>query len=93
MKSYLIEFLGTLFFCFVIFSTNNYLAISAALAVAILIGSKVAGGVRAYNPAVAMAQVYAGQLPQSDLVPYILAQIAGAFAGLELAKMVISPLP
>ena len=89
MLSYLVEFLGTLFFTFVIFATNNYLAIGASLAVAVFIGSSIEHSVRSFNPAVAMAQVYAGQLPQKDLIPYILAQIAGAFAGLELSNMVL----
>jgi glycerol uptake facilitator-like aquaporin len=33
--------------------------------------------------------MYAGKLPRSDLIPYIVAQIAGALAGFELFKMVI----
>lgn len=89
MLSYLVEFLGTLFFTFVIFSTNNYLAVGAALSIVILIGSSIENSVRAFNPAIAMIQAYAGKLPQKDLVPYILAQIAGSLAGLELSNMVL----
>ena len=50
MNKYFVEFLGTLFLVFVIFATGNYLAIGAALAVAILLGSAISGG--AFNPAV-----------------------------------------
>jgi aquaporin Z len=86
MNKYIVEFLGTLFLVFVIFATNNYLAIGAALAVGVLLGGPISGG--AFNPAVAIAYMYAGKLPQSDLMPYIVAQIAGALAGFELFKMV-----
>ena len=87
MNKYVVEFLGTLFLTFVIFATGNYLAIGAALAVAILLGSAISGGV--YNPAVAIALMYAGKLPRADLIPYIIAQVAGALAGFEAFKMVM----
>jgi glycerol uptake facilitator-like aquaporin len=88
MNKYLVEFLGTLFLTFVIFATGNYLAIGAALAVAVLLGGPISGGV--FNPAVAIAQMYAGQLSRSDLIPYIIAQVAGGLAGYELVKMVVN---
>lgn len=88
MNKYLIEFLGTLFFVFVIFATGNYLAIGAALAIGIMISGGISGG--AFNPAVAIALVQAGKIPRSDLVPYIVAQIAGALAGFELFKMIVN---
>ncbi len=86
MNKYIIEFLGTMFFVFVIFATGNYLAIAAALAVAILLGGMISGG--AFNPAVTIALMYAGRLPRSDVIPYIIAQVAGALAGFEAFKMV-----
>ena len=88
MNKYFVEFLGTLFLVFVIFATGNYLAIGAALAVAIVLGGAISGG--AFNPAVTIALMQAGRLPRSDLVPYILAQIAGGLAGLQLYKMVLN---
>jgi aquaporin Z len=88
MNKYIVEFLGTLFLTFVIFATGNYLAIGAALAVAILLGSAISGGV--YNPAVAIALMYAGKLPRADLIPYIIAQVAGALAGFEAFKMAMN---
>ena len=87
-NKYLVEFLGTMFLVFVIFATGNYLAIGAALAVAILLGSAISGG--AFNPAVSIALMYAGKMPRSDLMPYIVAQIAGGLAGFELFKMVVN---
>jgi aquaporin Z len=86
MNKYLIEFLGTLFLVFVIFATGNYLAIGAALAIAVMVGSAISGG--AFNPAVSLAMLYAGKMSRSDVMPYILAQVAGALAGFELYKIV-----
>ncbi len=88
MNKYLVEFLGTLFLVFVIFATGNYLAIGAALAVAVVLGGSISGG--AFNPAVSIALMQAGRLSRSDLAPYILAQIAGGLAALQLHKMVIN---
>lgn len=88
MNKYLVEFLGTMLLMFVILSTNNYLAIGATLSVAILLGGAISGG--AFNPAVAIALMQAGKLPRSDLVPYILAQIAGALVALQLVKMLMN---
>ena len=77
MNKYLVEFLGTLFFLYVILATGNWLAIGAALAIAVLIGGPISGGM--FNPAVSVMMVSAGKLPKNDLIPYILAQIAGGF--------------
>jgi len=85
LNKYIVEFLGTLFLVFVIFATGNYLAIGAALAIAVLLGGAISGG--AFNPAVTIALMYAGRLAHSDLIPYIIAQVAGALAGYELFKM------
>ena len=86
MNKFLVEFLGTLFFLYVIISTGNPLAIGAALAIAILVGGKISGG--NFNPAVSVMMVAAGKLPKADLIPYVLAQVAGGLAALELFKRV-----
>ena len=88
MNKYLVEFLGTLFLVFVIFATGNYLEIVSDLAVSVMIGGAISGG--AFNPAVAIALMYAGKIPRSDLIPYIVAQVAGGLAGFELFKMVVN---
>lgn len=88
MNKYIVEFLGTLFLVFVIFATGNYLAIGAALAVAVMIGGAISGG--AFNPAVSIAMMYAGKMPRSDLIPYIVAQVAGGLSGFELFRMVVN---
>ena len=86
MNKYLVEFLGTAFFLYVIKAIGNPLAIGAALCVAIMLGGKISGG--NFNPAVSVMMVAAGKLSQSDLIPYVLAQIAGGLTALELAKRV-----
>ena len=86
MNNYLVEFLGTLFFLYVILATGNALAIGSALALAVLVGGPISGGM--YNPAVSIMMVAAGKLPKNELIPYILAEIAGGLAALELYKRV-----
>ena len=88
MHKYLVEFMGTLLFSFVIFSTNNYLAIGAALSLGVFLGGAISGG--AFNPAIAISLLSAGKIAQNDLIPYILAEIAGGLAGFELAKRVLN---
>ena len=86
MNKYLVEFLGTLFFIYVILATGNALAIGAALALCVMVGGPISGGM--FNPAVAVAMSAAGKLSPKDLLPYILAQVAGGLAALELYKRV-----
>ena len=84
MNQYIVEFLGTLFLMFVIITTGNWLAIGAALAIAVLLGSAISGG--AFNPAVTIALAHAGKLPSNEIGPYILAQVAGAICAVGLVK-------
>ena len=88
LHKYIVEFLGTLFLVFVIFATGNYLAIGAALAVAVLLGGAISGG--AFNPAVAVSLYAAGKLPQSDLIPYIIVEILGALGAFYAYKSFVN---
>ena len=81
-NKYLVEFLGTLFFVFVIFKTGNYIAIALALALAIMLAGPISGGF--FNPVVSIAMMYANKLSRADLVPYIIAEIAGGLLGYAL---------
>ena len=81
MKSVLIEFVGTLFFLYVILATGSPIAIGAALALAVYIG----GG--NYNPAVTIMMISANKQSMDTALPYILAQIAGGFAALALYRI------
>ena len=86
MNKYVVEFLGTLFFLYVILATGQAFAIGLALTVAIMVGGKVSGG--NFNPAVSVMMAAAGKLSMKDLLPYIVAQVAGGLAALELYKRV-----
>ena len=81
-----VEFLGTMLLSFIIFTTGNYVAIGFTVAIIVLLGGPVSGGV--YNPAIAIALFYAKKLQVKDLVPYIISEIAGGIAGYELFKLV-----
>ena len=84
MNKYIVEFLGTLFLMFVILATGNWMAIGAALGLAVLLGGAISQG--CFNPSVTLALMYMGKLSRADAVPYIVAQSAGALLAVELVK-------
>jgi len=84
MYKYLAEFFGAVFFIYVILATGNPLAIGAALALVILLTSKVSAG--HINPAVTIALASAGKIPTAEIIPYCLAQIFGGLVALEIYK-------
>jgi glycerol uptake facilitator-like aquaporin len=84
MNNYLVEFLGTALFVYVILATGNPIAIGATLALVILLIGPLSGG--HVNPAVSIVMASAGKLPVNDLVPYCLAQMFGGLTALELYK-------
>jgi len=86
MNKYVVEFLGTLFFLYVILATGNAVAIGAALTVAILLGGKISGG--NFNPAVTVMMAAAKKLPMNDVFPYIIAQVMGGLVALEIHKRI-----
>jgi glycerol uptake facilitator-like aquaporin len=61
----------------------NTLATGAILVVLILIFEPVSGA--HFNPAVTLAFAIRGELAWSDVVPYLMAQVAGAIAGVWIA--------
>jgi len=87
LTKYLVEFLGTLLFIYVILATGNWAAIGATLAICILLGGKISGG--SYNPAVTISLYAAGKLPESDVLPYIIAEILGGLLAYQLYKMYV----
>ncbi len=86
MQKYIVEFLGTLFLTFIILYTNNYLAIGIALAIAVLLGGAISGG--AFNPAVTIALLAIHKINTNDVIPYIVAQIAGALVACKLYQLI-----
>lgn len=89
MRKYLTEFVGTFFFLLtiglIVVSGNPMapLVIGAVLMVIVYMGGHVSGG--HYNPAVSVAVFLRGKLPAGELIPYIVAQVAGATLGAWLA--------
>ena len=86
MQQYLVEFISSILFVYVILATGNPLAIGATLALIILMTSNISGGY--INPAVSITMAAAGRLSTNDLVPYCLAQILGGLVALELYKRI-----
>jgi len=86
MNKLIAEFLGTMFFLYVILATGDGVAIGLALMAVIFILGKTSGG--HFNPAVSVMMAAGGKFNMKDLAPYVVAQIAGGLAALELYKRV-----
>src|SRR5262245_38346230 len=86
MNKYIAEFIGTFFLvltigCTVIGAGSGViapLAIGAALMVMVYAGGHISGG--HYNPAVTLGILIRGKVQPVDVVPYWIAQFAGAAA-------------
>ncbi len=83
LKKYLTELIGAFFLVLTIACTGLLgsdgviapLAIASALMIMVYAGGHISGG--HYNPAVSVAAAIRGALPWKQLIPYIIAQIAG----------------
>ena len=84
IKKLLAEFLGTMFFLYVILATGDAVAIGLALTVAIMLIGAHSGG--HFNPAVSVMLAMAGKHSMKELAPYVVAQVLGGLAALELYK-------
>ena len=86
VRKYVVEFIGTFFLvltigCVVIGGADSVgslapLAIGSALMVMIFAGGHISGA--HFNPAVTLGVFIRGKCAASDVVPYIIAQVAGA---------------
>ena len=86
LNKYLVEFLGSIFFIYVVLATGNALAIGAALALVVLLTKNISGG--HINPAITITMAAAGQIANVEIIPYCIAQILGGLVALELYKRV-----
>jgi aquaporin Z len=86
MNAIVVEFMGTFFFLYVFLATSNFLAIGAALALAIYLGGPISGG--NFNPAVTIMLIVAKRQSINTAVPYILAQVLGGLTALLLYKKI-----
>ena len=84
MNKYLVEFLGTMFLAFIIFAIGNWVAIGAALGIAVLLGGPISKG--SFNPAITLALFYAGKIPKTDVIPYIVVEILGGIVAFLIYK-------
>lgn len=85
MYKYLIEFLSSIVFVYIILDTGNPLAIGATLAIILLItfSTDIIG---CANPAVVIAYAAAGKIPTNEILPYIITEVFGALVALEIYK-------
>jgi aquaporin Z len=86
MQELLIEYVGTVFFLYVIIATGNPLAIGAALAFAAYLAGPISGG--NFNPAVTVLMTLAGKQKPTLLIPYMLVQFLAALTVFELHKRI-----
>ena len=86
MLSYLVEFLGTFVFLFVIILTGNPLAIGLTLSAAIWFGSKASGG--HFNPAVNFMMLLHKKMSMTQFIGQTVAQLLGAVAAYMYYKQV-----
>lgn len=88
LSKYLVEFLGTMILLHTVLATGNPLAIGASLALVKILGDKISGG--NFNPAITIMLAAANKLPVQEVAPYIISQVAGAFAAIQLHKLHLS---
>lgn len=89
-QAYVLEFFGTMFFTYVILATGNPLAVGAAFALVMLLIRNISGGY--LNPAVTIVMASARQIPNTEVLPYCLAEIFGGLVALEIYKRVKPPM-
>jgi aquaporin Z len=97
MRKYATEFIGTFFLVFTVCTTvlSGFnlapLAIGLVLAAMVFAGGHVSGA--HYNPAVTVAVWLRGRLASGEVLPYMMAQVAGAVAAAGAARVVIDQAP
>ena len=80
-NNYVIEYLGTFFFVFILLSTESPLKVSIAIAIAILLGSYISSATF-FNPLIPIIMAMANKFPIYAIIPYIVSETAGAFTAL-----------
>ena len=84
MYAYLAEFIGTLFFAYVVIATGNPLAIGASLALILLLSYRL--DIITVNPAVTITLAAAGKIAPTEIIPLCISQVLGALVALEIYK-------
>ena len=81
---YLAEFLGSAILVYVILITQSVLALGVAYILLLMLTVRFSGGF--FNPMITLVMSMMNQLPRREMLLYILAQILGGIAGLEVYK-------
>ena len=87
MRSYLMEFIGTMFLVLAVTLSGNPIAIGVMLMVMVYMGGHVSGG--HYNPAVTLAVWMRGKIEAKHALAYWLSQVLGAFIAALLCYILI----
>jgi len=85
MKQYLVEFVGTLAFVFVLLWSGDPLAIGAILGSLFYVFGK--NSVVAFNPAVSVALYFNKKLSLKDSILYVVLEIVAGIAAFLLYKL------
>jgi glycerol uptake facilitator-like aquaporin len=81
---FLLEFLGTFILFYVVFTTGNYLAIGATLAVLVLL--TVNYSLSCFNPAISIALYYNNKINKERLLVVLIAEILGGLLTIPLLQ-------
>ena len=87
MRSYLMEFIGTMFLVLAVTLSGNPIAIGVMLMVMVYMGGHVSGG--HYNPAVTLAVWIRGKIEAKHALAYWFSQVLGAFVAAALCYTLI----
>ncbi len=87
MRSYLMEFIGTMFLVLAVTLSGDPIAIGVMLMVMVYMGGHVSGG--HYNPAVTLAVWIRGKIAAKDALAYWLSQVLGGVVAAWLCYILI----
>ena len=91
MRSYLMEFIGTMFLVLAVALSGNPLAIGVMLMVMVYMGGHISGG--HYNPAVTLAVWIRGKIEAKDALAYWVSQLLGGIVAAWLCYLLIGRVP
>ena len=77
IPAYLVEFIGTFIFMYVIITTGEAIPIGLTLAAMVYFGGKISGG--AFNPAVTIMLFLKKSINHVSLIIYLIVQFLAAF--------------
>ena len=88
MNKYVVEFIGTLFFIFVVISTGHWAFIGLALALGSLVGNKISDGQVVFNQAITLVLYNKKKMNSQDFWIYIVIEILAALAAFAVYESI-----